>query len=163
MQWLALPATMAFPEERLRSIATLDGSWDNLLNLQAAFSRGDSTSVRSGLASLRQARKSVRPADMALDNLFLEAWLLAALGDAKAAADWLDPTLGSISGAAPQLFAEAYQAGPLVRTMVLRADLASRMGDATTAKRWAAAVVVLWSDADDFLQPVVRRMKDLSR
>jgi hypothetical protein len=43
--------------------------------------------------------------------------------------------------------------------MVLRADLAFAVHDVTTARRWAGIVSVLWSGADDVLQPVVRRMK----
>jgi hypothetical protein len=43
--------------------------------------------------------------------------------------------------------------------MALRADLASATGDAPTARRWAGIVAVLWSGADEDLQPVVRRMK----
>src|SRR5439155_1746136 len=51
------------------------------------------------------------------------------------------------------------RAGSLVRAMALRADLAERVGDHAVAARWAAAVAAFWSDADPFLQPLVRRMR----
>lgn len=158
LEWLAFPATLAFPEHQLRSISTLDGKGDILLSAQAAFARGDSAAVRRVLQGLKQTRTRVRPSDMALDNLFLEAWLLAALGDPGAAAQWMDPTFDAIASSPPQLFSEPYRVGPIVRAMALRADLAHQLGDRTGAKRWASAVVALWSGADDVLQPLVRRM-----
>jgi hypothetical protein len=51
----------------------------------------------------------------------------------------------------------------LVRAMALRADLAAASGDHAAAARWAQAVTILWSDADQFLQPTVRRMRELAR
>ncbi len=45
--------------------------------------------------------------------------------------------------------------------MALRADLAGTHGDALTARRWASAVVTLWSGSEPALQPVVKRMKHI--
>jgi hypothetical protein len=45
--------------------------------------------------------------------------------------------------------------------MALRAELAARAEDSTTAERWARNVVQLWSGADPELQPVVHRMQSL--
>jgi hypothetical protein len=46
--------------------------------------------------------------------------------------------------------------------MLLRAQLADRAGDTTTARRWATAVVELWSAADNKeLQDTVTRMRRL--
>jgi hypothetical protein len=50
----------------------------------------------------------------------------------------------------------------LVRGMVLRAELAAEAGDSATAKRWANDVVLLWSGADQELQPTVKRMRELA-
>ena len=161
LEWLGFPATLAFPEHRLTSITTLDGAGDMLLSTQAALLRGDTLAVRRVLRNLRQTRARVRPSDMALDNLFLEAFLLRSLNDPQAAADWLDPTLDAIAGSAPQFFSEPYRVGPIIRAMALRAELAAQLKDPKTARRWAAAVMVLWSGADDILQPVVRRMEVL--
>ena len=47
--------------------------------------------------------------------------------------------------------------------MALRAELAAKVGDAKGARRWAAAVVELWSGADEFLQPLVSRMRELMK
>jgi hypothetical protein len=47
--------------------------------------------------------------------------------------------------------------------MALLAELADQRGDHAASHRWASAVSILWSDADQFLQPVVRRMRVLSK
>jgi hypothetical protein len=54
------------------------------------------------------------------------------------------------------------RAGTLVRALALRADLAARVGDRAASRVWARAVAVLWSGADPFLQPLVRRMARLA-
>ncbi len=161
--WLALPGTLAFPEHRLLSIKELVGQGNTLVDADAALERGDSGEVRRILSRRRTARESISPADITIDALYPEAWLIDHLGHPDSAAAWLDPTLGSLSRTPPQLFSEAFRAGMLVRAMVFRAELAHRTGDRVMARKWAAAVVVLWSDADDFLQPLVRRMTVLAR
>jgi len=162
-EWLGLPATLAYPDYRMASIASLAGTGDYVLDGLAAFLRGDTISTRSALTESARHRQSLRASDITPDALHLEAWLIAALGDARAAGHWLDPTLDSIAGTDPQFFVDVFRAGPLVRVMALRADLAATVGDRATAKRWAAPVAVLWSDADEFLQPILRRMTALTR
>jgi serine/threonine protein kinase/tetratricopeptide (TPR) repeat protein len=161
--WLALPATLAFPEHRLPSIETLVGQGNPWVDADAAFMRGDTTAVWKILSARRAGRQSMSPADMTIDALYPEAWLIAALGQPDSAAHWLDPTLNALARTPPQLFSEAFRAGMLVRAMAFRAELADRVGDRATARKWARAVVVLWAEADPFLQPLVRRMKELAR
>jgi tetratricopeptide (TPR) repeat protein len=163
MQWLGRPAALAFPHYRFRSLAKLVGGGNYLVNAEAAFLRGDTTTVRRVFADLQAARRSAPVQDLTFDALYPEAWLLGSLGDPRAAIAWLDPTLGSLSASAPQAFVNPANAGALVQAMVLRADLAEKAGDHGTAARWARAVIVLWRDADPFLQPVVRRMDRLAR
>ena len=112
---------------------------------------------------MSRIRSSTPPFDLSLDALYPEAWLLAAVGDPTAAISWLEPTLQSLSATDPQMFADAARAGPLVRAMAFRAELADRAGDWASARQWATAVSVLWANADDFLQPGVRRMEELAR
>ncbi len=162
LQWLARPATLAFPEYRFQSLPGLVGTGDYLVDAQMAFARGDTAFVRSLYAELRAARRHLPPGDLTIDALYPEAWLLAALGDDRAAIAWLDPTLVSLLSTPPELLVEPANAAALVRAMALRADLADRMGERGTAARWAAVVVALWSDADPFLQPLVRRMRRLA-
>jgi len=160
---LAYPATIAFPNHRMESIATLAGNGDSLVDAQAAYLSGDTSTVRTILKLIKQGRSNAQglPEALSIDALFPEAALLVALGDEQAAIDWLDPTLGALAMTAPQIFADALRAGPLVRALALRAELAARVGDTAGARRYASIVVALWSDADPFLQEVVERMRRL--
>lgn len=130
---------------------------------RGAFLRGDTDAVRQIFDDLKAARSSALAQDLTFDALYPEAWLLRSLGDAAGAIAWLDPTLATLSASTPEKFADLANAGALVQAMALRAELADQVGDARTAARWARVVTILWSDADPFLQPVVRRMEQLSR
>jgi len=47
--------------------------------------------------------------------------------------------------------------------MSLRARLAAQVGHDAESRQWARAVVALWDEADDELQPMVREMRRLAR
>ncbi len=162
MQWLGRPAALAFPDYRFKSLSQLAGAGNNVVDMEAAFLRGDTNLVRHAFAELRASRRFLSPSDLTPDALYPETWLLAQLGDPKAASAWIDPTLRALSATAPETFTNPANAGALVQAMALRADLASQAGDLEVAKRWAAAVVVLWGSADPFLQVRVRRMAALA-
>jgi hypothetical protein len=159
-RWLIRSAVLAFPDYRLRVLSqprqTTAGPQ---LSVTAAASVGDSVTVRRSLAQLATARRSLRPADIMIDGVFPESAALFAIGDARGAVAWLDPTLRALRFSASQDLTTVARAGSLVRAMALRADLATRLDDTLTARRWAGAVVALWSGADPFLGPVVRRME----
>jgi tRNA A-37 threonylcarbamoyl transferase component Bud32/tetratricopeptide (TPR) repeat protein len=161
--WLQLPVILAFPAYHFPSVAQLAGPSANPLMADAAFLRGDTAAAWQALSRMRSVDPSGAPATQTIDLVYAVAWLMGELGRPDSAIAFLDPTLTSLSRTPPQLFLEVYQAGALVRAMALRAELANRTGDRATARLWATAVVVLWSDADDFLQPLVKRMKELAR
>lgn len=163
MQWLARPATLAFPDQILQAITTLADSGDDLLDVQKAYAGGDSAAVRRFKAARAIVRRRFAPADLTLDALYPEARLLAAIGDDRGAIAWLDSTLNALSGTAPQVFEDPARAASLTRAIALRADLAERVHDKTTATQWAHIVTILWSNADDFLQPAVERMQRLAQ
>jgi hypothetical protein len=98
-----------------------------------------------------------------MDALYPEAWLLASLGDRDASISWIDPALTTLPAADPGMFTDPTRAATLVRAMALLADLALGARDSTLARRWAAPVVLLWSGADGFLQPLVARLQRLTR
>ncbi|MEP7324936.1 MAG: hypothetical protein ABI836_03220, partial [Gemmatimonadota bacterium] len=162
-QWLAFPATLAFPSYPFESLESLAGTGDMLLDAQVAFMRGDSNAVIRTLREMQTERKGISSADLTIDALYLESWLWSSLGNPKDAADWLDPTLNALPETSSRLLTEVFRAGPLVRAMILRALLAQTLGDRDTARRWATAVTTLWSDADDFLQPEVAAMARLAK
>jgi hypothetical protein len=143
------------------AVAGLDAG-DGVLQLQQAFARQGNRAVSAGFARLQEGRKGLRPGDVAIDYSFQEGWLLAASGDSARAIIHLDKSLGAMSTLSTMLIDHPAQAAGLVRAMALRADLAAAKQDGKTARRWASAVVTLWSRGDSEVQPVVSRMRTLA-
>ena len=107
---------------------------------------GDSAAVSRGIETLVALRRVVPPRLTSFDALFVEATFLAWNGHAGSAAAWLDEALRHQYTSPPQF--NPVGAISLVRSMILRAHLASAAGDESTARRWSDAVATLWSDAD---------------
>lgn len=160
--WLARAAMVSFPDQPFATIAELEHTGEALIDAQAASMRQDSATVRAFLRAVAPQRLANDPADRTIDFVFSEAALYAAVNEPRRAAHWLDSTLHVLPRVPRQSLSDPVRAGTLVRAMVLRADLAARLRDDRTAARWAAAVALLWSDADDFLKPVVTRMRALA-
>ena len=134
---------------------------DYLVPMLLASTRGDTAALRPMLRSLREMRRLTPPADVSFDALLPEAALLARHGDPALAAAWLDEAFADVRTSTPDF--DAIRAAALVRCLVLRAELAVRLGQPDEARRWAGAVVALWENADPELQPVVARMRLLAR
>ena len=154
-------AMLAFPDVALPSIQSLQPGHLPLLSAEVALQRGDTAGARMILARLAATRKAFAVLELTLDAVYPEAWLLSATGDSAAAIAWLDPTLARLRLSSSLV--DPVRAAVLVRAMAFRAELASRTGDARTAKLWASAVVELWSGGDAFIQPLVARMRKLAR
>ena len=163
MEWLARPATIAFKEYPFPTLRELAGHDDYLTDAVVAYQKGDTAEVRHKLDEAVAGRIWMKAWDLSPETIHPEALLLAASGDSRGAIERLDPTLSTLRSASLDVFRNPVGAGMLVRAMALRADLASAMGDPETAARWATAVEILWSEADPFLQPIVRRMRQLAR
>ena len=162
-EWLGRPVALAAFEAPFRSLATLVGTGDYLVDAGAAQLGGDTARTRSLLDRAARSRSGVQPADLMFEAIFPEARLLAAMGDQEAAARRLDPTLHDLRHTSLQFVSDPVGAGLLVRAMALRADLAHAAGDSATARLWGRTVHQLWSGSDPFLAPVVLRMQRLAR
>ena len=79
---------------------------------------------------------------------WLNAHLLAAVGDTAAAIGGLDIFLGNMASIPRAAFHHPADAAGVVRAMALRAQLADAVNDPTTAGRWARAVLTIWGRAD---------------
>jgi tRNA A-37 threonylcarbamoyl transferase component Bud32 len=162
-RWLLRAALLALPNYRFNE---LHGTAEKTLlaQLLAAWQARELDRAQQTLGNLREVRRAgaLRASDLTTDALYYEAAILASLGDHHGAINWLTPTLDSLSLAASETLADAVRAAALMRAMTLRADLAYRVGDRPTARRWAAAVLLLWSDADPFLTPMLARMRRLT-
>ena len=150
--WLGRSGTLAYPTHRAPAIMALAGHGDPLIDAMAADARGDRPTAIRLLAEAGRSHQAVDPADVSLEGLYPEAWLLARLGDDAAAAERLDPTLESLPRAAPEMIDNPVAAAALVRALGLRSVLAGRLGHPDEARVWARAVSILWGDADEFLR-----------
>jgi tRNA A-37 threonylcarbamoyl transferase component Bud32 len=159
VSWLGRAATLAAPVLSLQSIQRMKGKGDYLVDGFATWLEGDTVGGRAFLARLRDSRGH---ADRSIDAAYPEAVFFTWTHDDRGAIAWLDPTLSRLPQATPGTFDDPARAGALVNAMALRATLADRAGDRAGARRWAQAVVILWSDADGFLQPLVSRMRALA-
>ncbi len=145
MDWLARPATIAFPDHPMPVLRRLAGEGYDLVDAQAALLRGDTTAVRRILGAAASARLSNAAEDRTLDVLYPEASLWAALGDARKAAGWLDPTLAALANTPPQSLTDPTRVGCLIRAMALRVKLARLLGDSETAALWSRPFAILRS------------------
>jgi tRNA A-37 threonylcarbamoyl transferase component Bud32 len=157
------PAMRAFPERGIRPMHRAKAGGNYLLEMQWQLARGDTAGLREHFKKLEEVQRSVRPGDVGFDGTYHEAWLLLAVGDTAQATHLLDLTLEALPTIRTDLIDQLPQVATFVRGMALRADLAARAGDPTTAKRWAKNVLLLWSGADRELQPTTRRMQELVR
>ncbi len=160
---LDVPAELVFDAMGPRPAhrATPPGpSW--LMAMQWALAHGDTTGPRATVtAKLEQRGGLLSREDYPPDGAYLDAHLLLAVGDTAAAERTLDAPLNNLAKLHSYLLRYLPLAGGLVRMMALRADLAGTHGDGLTARRWASAVVTLWSGSEPAVQPVVRRMKQI--
>ena len=128
-----------------------------LVAAAVAFTQNDVAAVRVALTEFRAGWRADRgPATP--DMVYPGARLLVAIGDTAAAIEWLDHTLNGARTYDPRILHDPVRAAAFVRSIVLRADIAAAISDATSARRWASAAAVLWSRPDAELAPTQRRM-----
>jgi eukaryotic-like serine/threonine-protein kinase len=162
----AVLATRAFslltPCTQGKSSLRIVSPQDRLYRMQQAFARGDFPSVRATIDTLSDMRRASRPGDLTLDYTYQEAWLKTAMGDTVGAIQQLDLALGALPTLSGLALREVGAAAAVGRAIALRAELAESQHDVRAAKKWAAALVALWSGADAELQPTVSQMKELA-
>lgn len=149
-------AVFAFP-----LLPTPETSQNYMLELQRAVRRRDVAMVRARLDHIAASRTGQRPGDMALEVTLAEAGLRLDVADTAGAAAQLDQSLEALASFGLGLLREVPPAAAVGRAMALRAELAAAARDQILARRWARAVITLWSNADPPLAPVLARMRQL--
>jgi hypothetical protein len=157
MRWLALPATIAWPQFSFATLETLRGRGDLIVDAVVATAAHDSAAVRRLLQPYWEARAYLGTQAVTLDGLRTEAELRWLAGERERAIEMLDDTLGSLFGLGPGGLQDPLQAAGLVRAAALRAEYAAARGDAVLARHWADVVGLLWADAEPASRDVVRR------
>jgi tetratricopeptide (TPR) repeat protein len=160
---LERPVTLAVPCLGPDAATRVGSSRDRLVRMQQMLARSDTAALRAQFDTLRIVRARRRPGDISIDHIYMEAWLLAAVGDTAAAVRRLDLALDAPTLLGKMVLYDAPHSGGLLRAMALRAELGARSGDTAAARRWGGAVATMWADADRELQPVVARMREISR
>ena len=163
--WLARAAFLSVPAHDFATIGADTQTYGYQGELMRAWREGDLPRARRTLAELRNQRRwqALDASAVTPDGYYAEAAVLFALGDPNGAAAWLDTYLGAVPAADVQNFLDVARAGPFVRAMALRAEIAAALGEPAEARRWAHALLALWSASDDVLAPVTRRMTELVR
>jgi hypothetical protein len=156
---LALAGGRLFP----RNLGNALTGVDYLLDLELAWAAGDTSAVREGLRRTAMLRAGARPGDVTLEVTLQEVHLQLAVGDSVGAIQRLDAALQSLPTFGADLVYRPDQAGALVRTMKLRAELASHQGQRELALRWTAPVVTLWGSAEPSLKQQVDELRRLTQ
>ncbi len=159
---LMRPLIVAVPCLGPAAANDLPSSSERLVAMDKALARGDLAALRAEFDTVRALRRYMRPGEVAIDHVYLEAWLLMAAGDTAAASRWLDQSLTAPSVLSPYLLLDAVNAASFVRAMALGAELAAARHDRERSRQWARTVAILWADADRPLQPLVARMQVLA-
>lgn len=162
---LDAPAELVFHEMGLRPAhrSTPPGP-DGTMTMQWALAHHDTTSVHAMLSESREANDGLPAAkDSPPDGVYTDALLYFATGDTALAVQTLDIPLNNLSSVHSAFLDYLPLAGAFVRMMALRADLAAARGEPDVARRWAKAVVALWSGAEPALQPLVIRMNQVAK
>ncbi len=160
MEDLGRPVTLAFPAETLPSLAELRGMGDWLLTLQAELARGNGAAVQRWADS---TSRITPPKLRTFDTTWPVAGLLLAAGDSTYSVAQLDANLASVRFRTFGSFGNPVEVATMIRTMILRAELARRTGDPGQARRWSRAVIALWGGADRTFQPELEWMRAEAR
>jgi serine/threonine-protein kinase len=125
-----------------------------------AVARGDTAEGRRRLQRLEAVERGKSPGnDIRAAIPVAQTWL--ALRDTGEAIRRLDAVLRTLPALDIGLLTDVEEPALLVRTLALRAELADRLGDSSSALSYANAVLVLWKNADRTLSPLLQSMRTI--
>ena len=132
---------------------------DALLEMRAAVVRRDALAARAAGARFVARMEAVAPGTMGIDRTTAYATMLLALGDTAAAIQQLDGALQTVPRARSILLEVTPQAAAVGRARLVRAQIAVRQGDRSTARRRVAELEDLWSGADAELKAELEALR----
>jgi hypothetical protein len=159
---LARPLSLAVPCLGPAATLMVQQPASTVLRMQQVAAHGDRARVRRMLDSLDVSRRGIRPGGVSLDAIVKEAWLAEFSGDPQNAAARLDVALTALPTLSSSIVTEPAMAASVGRAMAYRAELASRLGDASSAALWASRVLTVWGHAEASLAPTLARMRRLA-
>jgi hypothetical protein len=150
--------SLAAPEIGPGAVAELGDSEDMFSQAMSALVRNDRQTARRIANSIEAVRSENAPSEITMDAVLEDAWLRWATGDAARAAQTLDRAFGGLSKAPPNIVgSSAPLSASLVRAMLLRARLATDLGDRTNALKWSGAATALWGGGDPEVRQILAR------
>jgi tRNA A-37 threonylcarbamoyl transferase component Bud32 len=147
--------TLAVPAVGPSAIDRLVAPDSYILRLERFASARDVPHTRALLDTLRQVRRFMPASEITADAVLRESWSQMTIADTAGAIARVDATLSALPSLEGTLFEYPPQIAALVRLMAMRAELAARAGDATSARRWTNALTALWRQPDPELAAVV--------
>ena len=155
---LATPAVLAREDLGAADLAEPSGrNW--LLEMRAALMRRDVSRARQLGTQFEHDAEGYLPGTMGIDRTTAYASMLLDIGDTANATRQLDAALAALPRARTILLEATPQAASVGRAMILRATLAARAGDVTTARRWGGRVAELWSGGDKEMRAQVAALQ----
>jgi hypothetical protein len=141
---LHVPVRLAYDLLTPAITALVPAHDDRLLAMYRAVRENDGSRVRLIYDTLRTLRAGNRPGDLPMDEAFLEARLLLAVGDTARATELLDASLGALPFTDAHVLDFVGQAAAVGRTAALRARLDEMAGVSAAGARSRERLRQLW-------------------
>jgi hypothetical protein len=138
------------------SLVFVDTAVDPIAQMQRFIRRGNSSAVRSRMASLESARAHFRLADRWPDAVLLESRLLLGIHDTASAIAQLDPYLSALPVLHSASLDRVQTAASLGWLILLRAQIAAARRDTAVYVHWMDAMQSLWVNADPELRSMLQ-------
>ena len=155
------PMSLAFPCLGARAFETVPASLPLSLAQRAAASN-DRRTATALLDSMSRNRLAGRPGDLALDFTVQEAWVRLRLGDTASATRQLDLVLDALPTLGTFAVREGAQSAAIGRALLLRAELAGKVGDVAQRRQRATQALALWKNADTPMAPTLNHLRALA-
>lgn len=154
---LRRPLSLAAPDVGPRMLASLGPTSDLFSNAVRGLANNDRRAARAYADSMTALHADYAPGEITMDAVLQLAWLLSELGDLSAASVLLDNAFRGLSKMPTSTLEEAPIAAALVRSMILRAELAVKQADQRTATEWSNAAAALWGRGDPEIRVRLRK------
>ena len=161
--------SLAFPRSGFIAPARAIAADDYLLAAEVALATSDTLRTRRLLDSVAFSRQNLRPADIAIDAAYPEAWLRGSMGDSIGAVAQLDSTLDAISLTPPLYFDDVARPGALIQAMLLRERIARSLLDRAShtstpsLTQWGCVAMTLLANADTDIKAITPGFESTTR
>jgi hypothetical protein len=155
---LSTPVVLTVDDLGARQLAE-SSPGDPLLAMRVAVASGDQRAARTAGDRFIAQGEAYSTGTVGIDRWTAYATMMLALGDSAAAMRTLDAALDALPRARSILLEATPQAATIGRAMLLRAQLAAKAGDRSTALRRMREADALWGRADAELRAPLEALR----